>query len=68
MKIALFVTSAAGTYGGGRPGGVSAGAVLGARGAEVSFITNAKPVFYDDLKHFGHPGRVGVYLIPNPSD
>jgi glycosyltransferase involved in cell wall biosynthesis len=35
---------------------------LARAGAAVSFVTNAKPVFYDDLKHFGHPGRVAVFL------
>jgi glycosyltransferase involved in cell wall biosynthesis len=62
MRVALFVTNAAGTYGGGRLAAFLLAHCLARAGAEVSFVTNAKPVFYEDLKYFGHPGKVGVYL------
>jgi glycosyltransferase involved in cell wall biosynthesis len=62
MRVAIFVTNASGTYGGGRLAAFLLAQCLARAGAAVSFVTNAKPVFYDDLKHFGHPGRVAVFL------
>ncbi|MBO1075808.1 glycosyltransferase [Roseomonas marmotae] len=61
MRVAIFVTNASGTYGGGRLAAFLLAQCLARAGAEVAFVTNAKPVFYEDLKHFGHPGRVAFH-------
>ncbi|QTI80535.1 glycosyltransferase [Roseomonas marmotae] len=55
------MTNASGTYGGGRLAAFLLAQCLARAGAEVAFVTNAKPVFYEDLKHFGHPGRVAFH-------
>ncbi|RVT90583.1 glycosyltransferase [Rhodovarius crocodyli] len=62
LRIAVFVTNSAGTYGGGRLAAFLLAHCLARVGAEVSFVTNAKPVFYEELKDFGHPGRVATYI------
>ena len=62
MRVAIFATNAAGTYGGGRLAAFLLAQCLARAGAEVSFVTNAKPVFHEELQHFGHPGRVGTFL------
>ncbi|RVT90589.1 glycosyltransferase [Rhodovarius crocodyli] len=62
LRVAIFVTNVSGTYGGGRLAAFLLAHCLARVGAEVSFVTNAKPVFYEELKDFGHPGRVATYI------
>ncbi|MBI0534685.1 glycosyltransferase [Roseomonas sp. KE2513] len=62
LRVAVFVTNAAGVYGGGRLAAFLLAQCLARAGAEVSFVTNVKPVFYDELRYFGHPGQVALHL------
>ena len=62
LRVAIFVTNAAGTYGGGRLAAFLLAHCLARAGAAVSFVTNAKPVFFDELRAFGAPGRVALHL------
>ncbi|WP_431283403.1 glycosyltransferase [Humitalea sp. 24SJ18S-53] len=62
LRVAIFVTNPPGVYGGGRLAAFILAQCLASVGADVAFVTNARPVFYDDLKHFGHPGQVGLFV------
>ncbi|MBO1080469.1 glycosyltransferase [Roseomonas haemaphysalidis] len=62
LRVAIFVTNAAGTYGGGRLAAFLLAHCLARAGAAVSFVTNAKPVFFEELRAFGAPGRVALHL------
>ncbi len=61
LRVAIFVTNAAGTYGGGRLAGFLLAQCLARAGVAVSFVSNAKPVFFEELKQFGAPGQVAFF-------
>ena len=62
FRVALFVTNAVGVYGGGRLAAFVLAQCLARAGARVSFVTNARPVFAEELQHLGHPGQVAFHL------
>ena len=62
LRVAVFVTNAAGVYGGGRLAAYLLAQCLARAGAAVSFVTNVRPVFHEELQHFGHPSEVALHL------
>ena len=62
VRIAIFVTNVSNTYGGGRLAAFLLAQCLARAGADVCFVTNAKPVFYDELKNFAAPCSIQLYL------
>lgn len=62
MRIAIFVTNDGASYGGGRLASLLLAHCLARAGCDVCYVTNAKPVFYDELETFSHPSSISLYL------
>ena len=65
MRVAVFVTNAPGVYGGGRLAAFVLAQCLARAGVEVCLVTNHRPVFFEELRDLGRPGRVETWLTPD---
>ncbi|GBU19558.1 MULTISPECIES: glycosyltransferase [Methylobacterium] len=68
LRVAVFVTNDGATYGGGRLASLLLAHCLARAGCEVHYVTNNKPVFYDELLSFSYPSLVHLALTKDFHD